>query len=116
MRAILDGHIVLSRELAQQGHYPAIDVLRSASRVMSRLASDEERRLAADAARHLAVLEKNRQLVELGAYVKGANAALDAALAREAALSAWLRQDGAGVGRDEALRALSRVLASGAAA
>jgi flagellum-specific ATP synthase len=115
MRAILDGHIVLSRELAQQGHYPAIDVLRSASRVMSRLASDEERQLAADAVRHLAVLEKNRQLVDLGAYAKGTNAALDAALAREAALSAWLRQDGAGVGREEALRALSRVLANGVA-
>ena len=115
MRAILDGHIVLSRELAQQGHYPAIDVLRSASRVMSRLAGVEERRLAADAVRRLAVLEKNRQLVELGAYVKGANAALDTALAREAALSAWLRQDGAGVDRQEALHTLSRALASGAA-
>lgn len=110
MRALLDGHIVLARDLAQQGHYPAIDVLASVSRLMKDLASAEERRLAAQAIRHLAVLEQNRSLVELGAHVPGANTALDAALALEPALCAWLRQDSGGVARAEALAQLAHIL------
>ena len=116
LRAILDGHIVLSRELAQQGHYPPIDVLRSASRVMRELVGDAERTLAAQAVRHLSVLEKHRQLVELGAYVAGSHPALDQALALEPALFAWLRQDPQGCTRAEALRQLAAVLPSGASA
>lgn len=113
MRAILDGHIVLSRELAQQGHYPPIDVLKSASRLMGDLASDPERALASMAVRHLAMLEKNRQLVELGAYAKGSNPALDAALAAESALFAWLRQDVGGASRADALVELQSALRAG---
>ena len=112
LRAILDGHVVLSRELAQQGHYPAIDVLRSASRVMNDLVAAPERQLAARAIRHLSVLERNRQLVDLGAYVKGAQPDLDAALALEAGVSAWLRQDGDASPRSEALRRLSDLFQS----
>jgi flagellum-specific ATP synthase len=114
MRALLDGHIVLSRDLAQQGHYPAIDVLRSVSRVMGDLTSEGERELASTALRHLAVLEKNRQLVELGAYVAGSNPALDTALRLEAPLFAWMRQDGGGTPRPDTLRQLSRALQGGA--
>jgi flagellum-specific ATP synthase len=110
MRAILDGHIVLVRELAQQGHYPAIDVLASISRLLPDLATDAERQLAAEAIRHLSVLEKHRSLVELGAYVRGANPALDEALALEPALCAWLRQDGGGVPRAHAIAQLTRAL------
>jgi flagellum-specific ATP synthase len=110
LRAILDGHIVLSRDLAQQGHYPAVDVLRSASRVMGDVVEPAQRALAARALRHLSVLDRNRQLVELGAYVKGSNPDLDAALALESALSAWLRQDGGGMPRDEAMRQLAHLL------
>lgn len=113
LRAILDGHIVLSRELAQQGHYPPIDVLKSASRLMSDLASAPERSMAGAAIRHLAALEKNRQLVDLGAYVRGSNPSLDAALAAEASLSAWLRQDAGGVPRADAVAQLQRALAKG---
>jgi flagellum-specific ATP synthase len=113
MRSILDGHVVLSRDLAQQGHYPPIDVLKSASRVMPDLASDAERGYASEAVRHLSALDKGRDLVELGAYVRGSNAALDAALALEPALYAWLRQDRVGVRRAEALQQLQRVLAVG---
>jgi len=110
LRAILDGHIVLSRDLAQQGHYPPIDVLRSASRVMGDLVPAGERSLAAAAVRHLAVLEKHRQLVELGAYVAGSHPALDAALALEPALFAWLRQDPQACTRAQALRQLASLL------
>lgn len=115
MRSILDGHIVLSRELAQQGHYPPIDVLRSASRVMPDLASAEDRQAAAEVVRHLSALERNRQLVELGAYAPGSNASLDAALTLESPLFAWLRQDTGGVDRAEAIRALTQLLQKGAA-
>lgn len=113
LRAILDGHIVLSRDLAQQGHYPAVDVLRSASRVMGDVVDASQRALAALALRHLSVLDRNRQLVELGAYVEGSNPALDAALALESGLSAWLRQDDGGVSRGEAMRQLAQLVEAG---
>lgn len=113
LRSILDGHIVLARSLAQQGHYPAIDVLQSVSRLMGDLASADERQLASEAVRHLAVLERNRELVDLGAHVPGASAALDAALALESRLSAWLRQDAGGCARNEALRELREILRHG---
>lgn len=116
MRSILDGHIVLSRELAQQGHFPAIDVLRSASRLMSGLARSEERRLATRTLCHLAALDKGRAIVDLGAYVRGANPALDAALTVESRLFEWLRQDVGGCSRPEALRQLEAALAAESAA
>jgi flagellum-specific ATP synthase len=116
MRAILDGHIVLSRELAQQAHFPAIDLLRSASRLLKDLSSPEDRQLVTSAVRHLAVLERNRQLVELGAYAKGSNPSLDAALELEAALFSWLRQDAGGARRADALRELAAILAQGSGA
>lgn len=115
MRSILDGHIVLSRELAQQGHYPAIDVLQSTSRLMPDLAKAQERETAARVVRHLAVLERNRQLVELGAYVAGSNPALDAAIAVEPRLFAWLRQDDGGASRAQALRQLDQLMEPGEA-
>jgi flagellum-specific ATP synthase len=115
LRSILDGHVVLSRELAQQAHFPAIDLLRSASRLMGELAAPEERSLASEALRHLAVLERNRQLVELGAYTRGANPALDAALAIEAPLFGWLQQDAGGVPRADALQRLAQILRKGTA-
>lgn len=106
LRAILDGHIVLSRELAQQGQYPAIDVLKSASRLFHDLASPEERAVATLGLRTLALLERNRQMVDIGAYQRGSNPALDEALAREAGLKAWLEQADGGVPRAEAIRSL----------
>ena len=110
MRSVLDGHIVLSRDLAQEGRYPAVDVLRSISRVMGDLVDAGERSVASEAIRHLAALDKGRQLVDLGAYVAGSTPALDAALAIEGPLHAWLAQDGTGCSRAVALAALARVL------
>lgn len=110
LRATLDGHIVLSRDLAQRGHFPAIDLLRSASRLLPDLASAPVRALALATQRLLALLERNRQMVEIGAYTRGLNEELDHALAVEPALSSFLRQSEGGVSREEALLQLATVM------
>lgn len=92
MRAILDGHVVLSRDLAARGHHPAIDVLHSASRVMDAVASGDELALAREARRHLALYEASRDLIELGAHQKGANPALDRVIEQRPHLEAVLQQ------------------------
>jgi flagellum-specific ATP synthase len=92
VRATLDGHIMLSRELAHEGHFPAIDVLQSASRLASELAGADELALMASVVELLATYERNRQMVELGAYRAGSNPAIDRALQLFPALRAVLRQ------------------------
>ncbi len=92
-RSLLDGHIVLSRELAQAGHFPAIDVLASASRVAGAVSDDDELRLAAEVRRLLALEDENRDLVRIGAYVAGQDPELDRALRIGPALRGVLRQD-----------------------
>ncbi|MDJ0642337.1 MAG: FliI/YscN family ATPase [Erythrobacter sp.] len=92
-RAILDGHILLSRDLAQRGHYPAIDVPASLSRVMQDLVSPEN----AEAARRLRALiatrEDNRDLVMMGAYRAGSDPVLDRALELSPTIDAFLQQE-----------------------
>ena len=92
-RAILDGHIVLSRSLAESGHYPAIDVAQSASRVMHNVVPathfERARRFRGIAAR----FEKGRDMVQIGAYVNGSDLALDQAIRLHAPMSAFLQQD-----------------------
>ena len=112
LRSILDGHIVLSRHLAHQGHYPAIDVLKSVSRLMPDLADAAERALATSTLRLLSVLERNRQMVEIGAYESGTNPELDSALRIEPALQDWLRQGGEGPARADSVRLLRALLES----
>ena len=112
LRATLDGHIVLSRDLAHRAVYPAIDVLRSASRLMPDLATPAERVLAARTVRALAILDRNRELVDIGAYVSGSNAALDRALAAEPSLLDVLRQDRGGAPRAAALTSLAAIAAT----
>ena len=113
LRAILDGHFVLSRQIAHQGQYPAIDVLKSASRLLPDLSTHQERELAAEAIRLLAMLERNRQMVELGAYEHGTNAELDWALTCAPALRAWLTQAEGGVSRADTLRQLAEAVSRG---
>lgn len=91
-RSLLDGHIVLSRELAGRGHFPAIDLLASASRVALRISSPEERELARAAREVLSLRQTADELRSLGAYKKGANPAYDKALELGVALDAWSRQ------------------------
>jgi len=93
VRGILDGHIVLSRALANFNHYPAIDVLESVSRLNRDICRPEEIELAARAREHLALFRKNEDLVSIGAYQKGANPALDQAIAFQEPLRQLLRQN-----------------------
>jgi len=92
VRSILDGHIVLTRELATQNHYPAIDVLESVSRLNRDLLNPEQITLAAAAREHLAVYRRNQDLINIGAYPAGSNPAIDQAIALHEPLAKFLRQ------------------------
>jgi FliI/YscN family ATPase len=92
VRSILDGHIVLSRLLAERNHYPAIDVLASVSRVMPAVTEERHRRLAAALRTVLAVYEESRDLIEVGAYAAGSNPEVDRAIALRPAILAFLQQ------------------------
>jgi FliI/YscN family ATPase len=93
VRAILDGHIVLSRQLAAAGHYPAIDVLNSVSRLTSQVASRDQQRWAAKVREAMAVYQQAEDLIQLGAYVSGTNPKLDGVLRTRAELLQFLRQE-----------------------
>jgi flagellum-specific ATP synthase len=110
MRAILDGHVVLSRALAHAGQYPAIDVLQSASRVMPDVASAPQVELAIETVKTVALLERNRQMVDMGAYERGSNPQLDAALVLQPRLQEWLRQREGGVATNQGLAALAEIM------
>jgi flagellar protein export ATPase FliI len=97
VRGILDGHIILSRTLAARNHYPAIDVLNSVSRVMPALTSKDHLQLASFARKNLAVYEKVRDLVNIGAYVKGSDPEVDTALMVMPALNHFLQQESSDV-------------------
>ncbi|WP_248580341.1 FliI/YscN family ATPase [Nocardioides sp. InS609-2] len=92
-RSILDGHIVLSRRLATSGHFPAIDVLESISRVTSAVTTVDQRADATRMRRLMAAHRDVRELVEIGAYVNGADVDADAAISAMPAMDAFLRQD-----------------------
>ncbi|XUU60733.1 FliI/YscN family ATPase [Erythrobacter sp. HA6-11] len=92
-RAILDGHIVLSRELAQQGHYPAIDIPASLSRVMDAIVSEEHRLHARELRSLVSAVQTNRDLVMMGAYRPGADPLLDRGMAAMPQINAFLQQD-----------------------
>jgi len=92
-RGILDGHIILSRELAARNHYPAIDVLNSVSRVMPAVTSRDHLHSAAIARKHLATYEKARDLINIGAYVSGSDHEIDSAIKVMPALTSFLQQN-----------------------
>ncbi|HOZ47407.1 MAG TPA: FliI/YscN family ATPase [Candidatus Hydrogenedentes bacterium] len=92
-RSILDGHIALSRDLASRGHYPPIDVLDSVSRSILDVTEEAHQSLALEMRRHLATYRDAEDLVNIGAYVKGSNPDIDAALRVMPAIRAFLRQD-----------------------
>jgi flagellum-specific ATP synthase len=92
-RSLLDGHIVLSRDLAARGHFPAVDVLASASRVAHKVQTKEARALAQETRATLAARKDVEELRSLGAYVAGASPEADRALATGVRLDAWSRQE-----------------------
>ncbi len=92
-RGILDGHIVLSRKIATQNHFPAIDVLESISRLMPALTDDSHRNLASQLRHDLALYNNNQDLINIGAYEKGSNAQIDAAIKNHDPIIKFLQQD-----------------------
>ena len=92
-RSILDGHIVLSRSLASAGHYPAIDIGESVSRVMSTVATDAHIKAARQLREVLATYEAQKDLILIGAYKKGSDPRTDYAISKLDAVNAFLKQD-----------------------
>lgn len=92
VKSLLDGHIYLSARLAGRGHFPAIDLLRSASRMFGAVCSGQQQEMARRLRGALGVLEEMQLMRDLGEYRPGANAQFDAAIAQEAAINAFLRQ------------------------
>jgi flagellum-specific ATP synthase len=116
-RAILDGQIVLSRDLAEAGHYPAIDIEASISRVMPSVAPPSQQKLAQRFRQVYSAYSQQRDLITIGAYQKGSDPRVDEAIALWPALSAFLQQETTqSVDLDAAVRALTRILGDGVAA
>ncbi|MDH5601832.1 MAG: flagellar protein export ATPase FliI [Gammaproteobacteria bacterium] len=92
-RAILDGHIVLSRELAESGHYPAIDVEASISRAMNAVVSDDHIFAAQKFRQTYSVYQQNKDLISVGAYAEGSNPEIDEAIRLHSSQQEFLRQD-----------------------
>jgi FliI/YscN family ATPase len=93
VRGLLDGHVVLTRKLANSGHYPAVDVLQSVSRLMPELADETHRLAAITLRRMLAALQEAEDLIAVGAYQRGTQPLLDAAIALRPEWTQYLRQD-----------------------
>ncbi|MGN6313886.1 MAG: hypothetical protein ACTHMO_09030, partial [Rhodanobacteraceae bacterium] len=111
MRTILDGHVVLSRELGDRGQLPAVDVLKSVSRLMDRLTTREEGGIAREARTLLAAHERSRDLISMGAYQPGHDATLDAAVRVLPGLETLVRQSpGEHVPRAQAISDLTRIV------
>jgi len=93
VRSILDGHVILSRELASRNQYPAISVLDSVSRVMSAVTTKEHRNAATRMRDTIATYQKNRDLILIGAYQKGSDYRVDDAIDRIDSITEFLKQD-----------------------
>jgi FliI/YscN family ATPase len=92
VRSIIDGHVILSRDLASQNHYPAIDVPVSASRVMNAVTSKEHQAAAGKIRELIASYRKAEDLINIGAYQNGSNATIDRAIAQIESINSMLRQ------------------------
>ncbi len=93
VRSIIDGHILLSRDIAAKAHYPAIDVLNSLSRLMATIASPEHKNLANKCRNLMSLYKEKEDLISIGAYKAGTNPKLDAAIARIDRINEFLRQE-----------------------
>jgi len=112
-RAILDGHIILSRRIADSGRYPAIDIESSVSRVMNRLVGPERFKLVQNFKQLYSLYEQNRDLISVGAYVAGSDARIDQAIEAYPRLQGFLRQEaGQSVTLDQSFVALDGLLSN----
>jgi flagellum-specific ATP synthase len=93
VRGILDGHIVLTRELAMKNHYPAIDILQSVSRVMGDVVKPEHQALAREVRKYLAIYNEAKDLIDIGAYVHGSNPEIDAAIRKREKIMNFVCQE-----------------------
>ena len=110
-RSVLDGHLVLSRELAAHNHYPAIDVLQSVSRLNQDLLSEPEQALTGESRDTMATYRKNQDLISIGAYKAGSNPTIDRAIRLHEPFNQFLRQDyRAYCSRDESWKLLRGVV------
>jgi flagellum-specific ATP synthase len=113
VRSILDGHVVLTRELATQNHYPAIDVLESVSRLTRDLTTPDQQKTAAQARETLATYRKNQDLINIGAYPAGTSAAIDTCIQLHEPLNSFLQQPaGQGFTAAQSWSLLSQTLAA----
>jgi flagellum-specific ATP synthase len=92
VRSILDGHVVLSRDLAAEGHYPAIDVLQSVSRLMSSVTTSAHQAAARRIKEMMAIYANSRDLINIGAYARGSDTRIDRAISANPKIEAFLRQ------------------------
>ncbi|MEA4900839.1 flagellar protein export ATPase FliI [Desulfitobacterium sp.] len=92
VRGILDGHIVLTRDLASQNHYPAIDILQSVSRVMPDIVTLEHSKMAGMFREYLAIYQEAKDLIDIGAYVSGSSPRIDESIAHIRGIQEFLRQ------------------------
>jgi flagellum-specific ATP synthase len=97
VRSILDGHITLSRELGSAGHYPAIQILDSVSRLTSQIATVDQRTQVQKVREALSTYRQAEDLIQLGAYAAGSNPRLDSVIRAHSDLMRYLRQDAAAV-------------------
>lgn len=111
VRGILDGHIVLTRKLANSNHFPAIDVNASISRLMSNIVSDEHKALASKMRDIISLYEQNEDLISIGAYKAGTNPKLDDAIAKMDQVNAFLcQQVGENLEKEEMLAIMKQIL------
>jgi flagellum-specific ATP synthase len=112
MRSILDGHIILSRELAARNIYPPVDLLNSASRVMGDVTGPEHRKLAGQFKEILAAYRQAEDMINIGAYKTGSNPKIDYAIAKMEQMIAYMKQDiGDAVSVEASIAALAEIFA-----
>ena len=110
VRGILDGHIILSRQLGAAGHYPAIDVLNSVSRLQSKIATPEQKTATRAIREALTIYQQAEDLIQLGGYVSGSNPRLDQSIQMRPSILNFLRQDSeVNVPREETLQGLANL-------
>lgn len=92
VRGILDGHLILSRKIAAQNHYPAIDIQNSLSRLMSSLVTESQKKLAGELKENIAIYQEAKDLIDIGAYKQGSNALTDYAISVHHPIQEFLKQ------------------------